>query len=64
MKVNQVICGDCREVMKTMPDNSVDSIVCDPPYGISFMGKHWDYDIPGVETWREALRVLKPVVTH
>lgn len=43
-----------------MADNSVDSIVTDPPYGLSFMGKKWDYDVPSVEIWREALRVLKP----
>ena len=53
-------CGDCLEVMCAMPDNSVDSIVTDPPYGLSFMGKHWDYDVPSVEIWREALRILKP----
>ena len=52
--------GDCLEVMKTMPDNSVDSIVTDPPYGIGFMGAHWDHGVPGVDFWREMLRVLKP----
>ena len=36
--------GDCLEQMKTLEDNSVDSIVSDPPYGISFMAKKWDYD--------------------
>ena len=46
--------------MKTLEDNSVDSIVSDPPYGISFMAKKWDYDVPSVEVWTEALRVLKP----
>lgn len=46
--------------MKKLPDNSVDSIVTDPPYGISFMSKKWDYDVPKVEVWREAMRVLKP----
>jgi site-specific DNA-methyltransferase (adenine-specific) len=46
--------------MKTMDDNSVDSIVTDPPYGLSFMGKEWDYDVPSVEVWQECLRVLKP----
>ncbi len=46
--------------MKMIPDNSVDSVVCDPPYGLSFMGKHWDYDVPTVDVWREVLRVLKP----
>jgi site-specific DNA-methyltransferase (adenine-specific) len=43
-----------------MPDCSVDSIVTDPPYGLSFMNKRWDYDVPGVEVWAECLRVLKP----
>lgn len=52
--------GDCIEAMRAMPDNSVDSIVTDPPYGLSFMGKKWDYDVPSVEIWVECLRVLKP----
>jgi len=52
--------GDCLEEMRTMEDNSVDSIVTDPPYGLSFMGKKWDYDVPSVEIWGECLRVLKP----
>ncbi len=52
--------GDCLEIMRAMPDNSIDSIVTDPPYGLSFMGKKWDYDVPSVEIWAECLRVLKP----
>jgi DNA modification methylase len=52
--------GDCLEQMKQLDDNSVDSICCDPPYGISFMAKKWDYDVPSVEVWKEAMRVLKP----
>ena len=52
--------GDCAEVLKTLPDNSVDSIVTDPPYGLRFMNKHWDADVPSVDIWRECLRVLKP----
>ena len=52
--------GDCLENMKSMPDNSIDSIVTDPPYGLSFMGKKWDYDVPSEAIWRECLRVLKP----
>jgi DNA modification methylase len=51
--------GDCLDVLKTLDDNSIDSIVTDPPYGLSFMGKRWDYDVPSVEVWRECLRVLK-----
>ncbi|NNA39250.1 site-specific DNA-methyltransferase [Pseudomonas lundensis] len=46
--------------MRSMPDSSVESIVTDPPYGMSFMGKKWDYAVPGVEVWAECLRVLKP----
>ena len=54
--------ADCREALKLLPDNSVDSIVTDPPYELGFMGKSWDstgiaYD---VDMWRECLRVLKP----
>jgi DNA modification methylase len=52
--------GDCLEVLATLPDNSVDSIVTDPPYGLSFMGKKWDYDVPSVAIWEQCLRVLKP----
>lgn len=52
--------GDCREVMQAMDAESVDSIVTDPPYGLAFMGKRWDYDVPSVEIWAECLRVLKP----
>ena len=56
----QLIQGDCLEKLKELEDNSVDSIVTDPPYGLSFMGKKWDYDVPTTELWEEAIRVLKP----
>lgn len=52
--------GDCLAVMRGMSDASVDAVVTDPPYGLGFMGKAWDKGVPGVEVWREALRVLKP----
>lgn len=52
--------GDCLDTLRGMADNSVDSIVTDPPYGLAFMGKKWDYDVPSVEIWAECLRVLKP----
>ena len=52
--------GDCLAVLKTYPDNSMDSCVTDPPYGLSFMGKKWDYDVPSVDIWKEVYRVLKP----
>jgi site-specific DNA-methyltransferase (adenine-specific) len=46
--------------MKGIPDNSIDGIVTDPPYGLEFMGKDWDKGVPGVHFWIEMLRVLKP----
>ncbi|HGK7302415.1 TPA: site-specific DNA-methyltransferase [Stenotrophomonas maltophilia] len=52
--------GDCLEVMRGMAENSVDAIVTDPPYGLSFMGKRWDCDVPSIDIWAECLRVLKP----
>mgnify|MGYP000314115749 CR=1 FL=1 len=56
----QVIHGDCLDALRAMPDASVDAVVTDPPYGLSFMGKKWDYDVPGTDVWAECLRVLKP----
>lgn len=56
----QIMSGDCIELMRTLPDNSVDSIVTDPPYGLGFMGKAWDALPPGLEWAEECLRVLKP----
>jgi DNA modification methylase/transcriptional regulator with XRE-family HTH domain len=52
--------GNCLDQLKLLEDNSIDSIVTDPPYGLSFMGKKWDYDVPSQEVWAECLRVLKP----
>ena len=60
MNETKLIHGDCLEKLKELPDCSVDSVVTDPPYGLSFMGKKWDYDVPSVEVWKECLRVLKP----
>lgn len=56
----KLILNDCLLALKELPDNSVDSVVTDPPYGLSFMGKSWDYDVPSIDIWKEALRVLKP----
>jgi len=56
----ELLHGDCLERLKELPDCSVDACVTDPPYGLSFMGKAWDYDVPQVDVWREVLRVLKP----
>jgi len=58
--INQIIHGDCFEVLKNIPDSSIDLILTDPPYGLSFMGKNWDHGVPGVQFWIEALRVAKP----
>ena len=58
----QVLHGDCRNELELLPDNSIDSIVTDPPYELGFMGKSWDasgiaYD---QRVWVQCLRVLKP----
>lgn len=52
--------GDCLERLKELPDNYIDAVVTDPPYGLAFMGKKWDYDIPQQAIWEQCLRVLKP----
>lgn len=52
--------SDCLNGMKMLCENSIDAIVTDPPYGLSFMGKKWDYDVPSVDVWKECLRILKP----
>ena len=57
---NKILCGDSLEVLKDFEDNYFDSVVTDPPYGLAFMGKKWDYDVPQVELWKEVYRVLKP----
>lgn len=54
--------GNNLDVLPTLPDNSVDSIVTDPPYELGFMGKSWDNSriAYSVELWTECMRVLKP----
>jgi DNA modification methylase len=56
----EILNGDCLPIMKTFPDNHFSAIVTDSPYGISFMSKHWDKQIPGPEYWSEMLRIIKP----
>jgi len=51
---------DCLDGLQELDSNSIDTIITDPPYGLHFMGKKWDYSIPSVEIWEECLRVLKP----
>lgn len=48
------------DTMSRMPNNFVDTIITDPPYGLRFMGKKWDYSIPSVDTFAEMLRIAKP----
>lgn len=61
MNTFEIINNDCVDVLRTMPDSSVDSIVTDPPYELGFMGKSWDASgiAYSVELWSECLRVLK-----
>jgi DNA modification methylase len=51
-------CADCKDVLPLLKD--IDACVTDPPYGLSFMGKQWDYDVPSVEVWTQVNEVLKP----
>ncbi len=55
-----IINGDCLEKMREIQDRSIDCIITDPPYGLKFMNKKWDHGIPGIEIWKEALRICKP----
>ncbi len=58
--MNDIYQGDCIEVRTVLANNSVDTIITDPPYGLEFMGKGWDRGVPGVEYWKEFLAVTKP----
>jgi len=53
-----IIRGDSKTI--PLADCSVDAVITDPPYGLSFMGKRWDKAVPSVELWREVFRVMKP----
>lgn len=55
-----IITGNCLDVMRTFPDNHFNAIVTDPPYGLKFMGKEWDKGVPGVDFWKEGLRICAP----
>jgi DNA modification methylase len=59
---NFIYHGDNMDVLRSLPDNSIHSVVTDGPYGLEFMGKknNWDEDVPSVELWKEVYRVLKP----
>ncbi len=59
-RLNKIYTGDSSDVLKNFEDNSIDAIVTDPPYGISFLGMKWDSEVPNDSVWKEAFRVLKP----
>lgn len=66
--MNSVMLGDCLDIMRQIDSNTIDSVVSDPPAGISFMGKHWDGQKGGRDNWidwlsiraAEMLRIMKP----
>jgi len=58
--INKLICADCQEGMRDIPDGSIDLIVTDPPYGYAFMQRNWDKALVNIDTWKECLRILKP----
>jgi DNA modification methylase len=62
LEINTIHNGNCLDLIKQLDDNSVDSIVTDPPYELGFMGKKWDSTgiAYNVDVWKECLRVLKP----
>tara|TARA_R100001510_G_C7644262_1_gene201731 strand:+ start:510 stop:1679 length:1170 start_codon:yes stop_codon:yes gene_type:complete len=51
-------CADCKDVFPLLEE--IDACVTDPPYGLSFMGNAWDYDVPSVVIWNQVYNVLKP----
>jgi site-specific DNA-methyltransferase (adenine-specific) len=55
-----LILGDCLLKVGAIESSSVSSVVTDPPYGISFLGNKWDYDVPSIDIWKECFRALKP----
>ncbi len=52
--------GNNMEALSKLADNSIDSVVTDPPYGISYLNNTWDIQVPTIEFWKEVYRVLKP----
>jgi len=55
-----VTVGDVAKQLRSRPADYFDAVLCDPPYGISFMQRKWDYDVPSRKTWKAILRVMKP----
>ena len=58
--MTNLILGKSEEKLKDLKHDSVDAVITDPPYGISFMGNKWDYDVPTINIWKECYRILKP----
>lgn len=56
----RIICNDVVEALAPYGDGVFDGCLCDPPYGLNFMGRNWDGVVPDVNVWSEVLRVLKP----
>ena len=59
MEINKIHNMDCLEGLKQIDSASIDLVVTDPPYGMSFMGKNWDKAVPSLDIWQECYRVLK-----
>lgn len=57
---HSIYTGDALAVLKTFKTHSIDAVVTDPPYGISFIELDWDKKLPDTPLWQEVLRVLKP----
>ena len=60
LDLNKIYNMDCLKGLRQCSDGSVDLLLTDSPYGLSFMGKDWDKAIPKVKIWKECCRVLKP----
>lgn len=56
----QLVCSDNVDFMSTLPGNSIDACITDPPYGMDIAGVGWDHNVPPVKTWQEVYRILKP----
>ena len=57
--MDKILHGDSLELLKDLDDNSVDSVVTDPPYGYSFMGKDWDKALPDINIWKEMCKSIE-----
>ncbi len=51
---------DCNKAMIRIKSNTIDTIITDPPYGMKFMSKKWDYEIPSIKCFERMLRIAKP----